>query len=326
MRNFIARSVLAVAMFVLVVVARPISEQLQPAPGSPAATASSAASLDQWNKIAGTTESVLTAVAILIAGIWTWLLFIRQRLRYPRANLEHRVRHWTTGSTTVLHVAVRVSNVGSVLIKVQSAMTRLYQLDPLDEPIRRAVESKGDAVAPNASEAKWPILVERACKWTDDSYEIEPGESDEFLFDFFLSSDVRRVQVYSHLTNRSKARRHVLRNLRLLIRDRGKSNKDRAVRRLVDIFRRRDYGWNVSSVYSFLEDPRHGESSKQTSAENQSGATQEKKRSSPASSETTITMSDKAKPGNVDKRVPSEAPETRQGPPKAPPSHPPSKK
>ena len=42
-----------------------------------------------WATIITLAKDVLTGAAIILGGIWTYMLFIRTRQKYPRANITH---------------------------------------------------------------------------------------------------------------------------------------------------------------------------------------------------------------------------------------------
>ena len=42
----------------------------------------------------GALESVATIIALVVAGLWTHMLFIENRIDKPRAKTSHKVHHW----------------------------------------------------------------------------------------------------------------------------------------------------------------------------------------------------------------------------------------
>lgn len=291
--------------------------------------------LETANTWAALIEAILTAAAILAGAWWTWRLFLRQRLHYPRANVEHRISHWPASENKrALHCAVRVMNVGSVLITFRSVMVRIYQLVPPPEEVQKALEKGDDPVASNEGEAPWEIIHERTCKWEDECYEIEPGESDEFLFDFFVDRSVAGIQVYSHLSNAKKSRRRILRNTYTYCQQRWKQTNEPTFGRYWDVFQRRQYGWNLSTIHDLTRKATYGDEKEGSETANspQDEGTGSPKGEDPrtitgeAVGGEALVMSEKAKPAPVDKQGPPKAPGgTRQGPPKAQPRRPPKK-
>lgn len=159
--------------------------------------------------IADGAASVATVIGLVIAGVWTWRLFVKQRLHYPRANVEHRVAHWRVGDQVLLRVTVRLTNVGSVLLQVKGIKAVIEQLLPLPDDVTAALAEGRDPVAAGQSEILWDNIGERTCDFTENRREVEPGEIDECTFDFVLPGAVRKIQVYSHVQNLSKSDENV---------------------------------------------------------------------------------------------------------------------
>jgi hypothetical protein len=181
------------------------------------------ASIARWKDAIGVIQSSLTSVGILVAGVWGLWLFVNQRQRNPHANVEHGVNDWpATPDMQVVRLTVRVTNVGNVMIRLNMIRAWVQQLVPAPPDIIAALNDACDPIAQNESEMQWPLIAQRECQWprADQWREIEPGESDEFHFDFRVPSAVRRVAVYSYVRN---------------------------------IRRSREGGWNTTTVYALDE-------------------------------------------------------------------------
>ena len=75
--------------------------------------------LTQWETIAGIAESVATVIALLVAGVWTYRLFIKNRTSYPRVALEIKSRvQDISESCRIVRVEIHVTNEGQVLLPV----------------------------------------------------------------------------------------------------------------------------------------------------------------------------------------------------------------
>ena len=80
---------------------------------------------------------------------------------------------------------------------------------PLPADVASALARGGDPVERDSTEVVWETLGDRLKDFSKDSCEVEPGEVDEFLFDFVISPDVTKVQFYSHVENVKKWKRNV---------------------------------------------------------------------------------------------------------------------
>lgn len=104
---------------------------------------------------------------------------------------------------------VRVENIGSVLIQVRCIRAVLTQVVPTPSDVEVAVKASADPVDRDSTEVVWETLGDRQKDFSKDGCEIEPGEADEFIFDFVIGHDLRKVQFYSHVENVRKFRRNV---------------------------------------------------------------------------------------------------------------------
>jgi hypothetical protein len=155
-------------------------------------------------------QAVLTSLAILVGGSWSYLLFVRRRQRYPRANLKHEITHRTIGDGFVLlRVTATVTNNGEVLLSLACAETRVQQVVPAPADLLGAAKKGKDPLAEGETEVEWPILFSRQSKWDKDEFQIEPGESDQILYDFVLKDDVTAVEVYTYLKNEEVKKREI---------------------------------------------------------------------------------------------------------------------
>lgn len=181
--------------------------------------ASSSPAVELWKDLAGPAESTFTILAILAAALW----FFLRRQRLPHANVRHDIKYWHVGNRIVLHVIVTIANVGDVVLRLRSMKMRIQQLLPTPPDIRADILAARDPVQQGETEILWPDIATRECNWKwREVREIEPGETDEFHFDFALPPEIMAVEVYTHTSNRRKRFRRI--------------------------------GWNATSLCAFSED------------------------------------------------------------------------
>jgi len=150
-------------------------------------------------------ETICKIGALIVGGIWAWKGFIRNRLRFPSATLEHVITSWSDENKTFLHVKVRVTNTGNILIKLSKGKTWVEKLTPLPSKVRKALRT-GAPIAKRGQEIDWSLIEKRELAAAD-AKEIEPKESDELNFDFVIDNRISRVLVYTHLENEVKGLR-----------------------------------------------------------------------------------------------------------------------
>ena len=161
-------------------------------------------SAKDWFQMA---TNVATIIALFVSALWSWRLFVRERLTFPRAELDITVYDAIIESRKrLVHVAVKVVNVGHVLLRPQRVELRIRQVIPIDKAIASTLQTGYDPVPNGKREMKWPLIVQR--NWTE-AVELEPGESDTLHADFVLERDVRLVQLYTFVSNPTQKRHNV---------------------------------------------------------------------------------------------------------------------
>ena len=165
--------------------------------------------MDFLLKLGATLESFATAVALVVAGIWTYIAFIRERIRFPRLATQIICIPVSIPEGWILHVDVRIDNLGTVLAKVGSAELRLRQMVPLPEDVDESVQGGYDPVAIGETEIPWICLAQRWWDCKSRGLEIEPNETDSLHADFFVPAEVSVVEFYLYLANEKKHKKGI---------------------------------------------------------------------------------------------------------------------
>ena len=96
--------------------------------------------LKDWVDIA---QSVVTIVAVIVGGIWTYDVFIKERRDYPHANIEHKITHLSLANKNwLLRVGLDLTNAGNSLMRIDESFIRIQQILP-------AASCDNDPCAPN---------------------------------------------------------------------------------------------------------------------------------------------------------------------------------
>ena len=148
-------------------------------------------------------ESAAKVIALAFGGWWTWKAYVRKRVKFPSAKVEHTINHWEDAGIKFLRVTLRITNTGNVLIPVGEGCTWIQRVTPMPQEICDAVALGQDPVQQDTTEFGWIQIGERNLNAAA-GFEIEPGESEEFHFDFIIHSNVSRLLVYSYLENSTK--------------------------------------------------------------------------------------------------------------------------
>lgn len=167
-------------------------------------------SLDALKTLAEAIQALVTALGLVAAGLWSYLLFVRNRQRYPRADLHHEVSVLDlTQKETLIHVRIVLKNIGGVLIRAILAQVHIGLVLPLQPEVAGSLRKGEDLVENQGSDIRWKTLGQRECSWKESPCEVEPGETEEFHFDIVIPSEIKVVEVYSYLKNEAKRKRSI---------------------------------------------------------------------------------------------------------------------
>src|SRR5690242_12717437 len=149
-------------------------------------------------------QAIATIIAIIAGGIWTYLLFVEQRQRFPHLKLEHQIMHVPLPEHRMLLVLdVTHSNVGAIKINFSTADIRIYGLKHtpgLSGDMIARLNKEGRAPDEIEPTAIWGLLAQQAQDWKRDLF-IEPGESDQLHYEFVLSEDDGPLLIYTYYRN-----------------------------------------------------------------------------------------------------------------------------
>ena len=161
--------------------------------------------LDTKKKWLETIQSAITIGAIILGGVWSYMLFISQRERAPHAIVEVKTSVLKlTDEVNLIQVTLKFQNTGHVLIPVIDASARLATVLPLlgcalndtcaTRELNAALENQDRA----ADKFDWPVLADRDSNTPNP---VEPGETTNLQFEFAIPAYVKVVRVYGFVKN-----------------------------------------------------------------------------------------------------------------------------
>lgn len=144
-------------------------------------------------------QAVATIGAVLVGGFWTYMMFIRRRSMYPKLRLTHTVYTRNIDEEhRFLRVTLTFENQSNVLVKIREITSRILQLEPWPDDII----SPGLELGHNHASFEWPYVDYRDID--PQKVEIEPGELDEYCFDYVVDREIKAVIFYSWIKNLRK--------------------------------------------------------------------------------------------------------------------------
>lgn len=155
-------------------------------------------------------SNIIETIAIIVGGTWTYILFIKNREKYPKADIIQNVTHVRLDKSHILiRVDLKLVNTGKVLLSGLDTENRIQQILPLPRTVKKAVERGKDPVEKGESEVLWPMIGERQVTLEKELAEIEPGEDESIQFDYVVGSGVKVVQVYTYVRNIFKSKKEI---------------------------------------------------------------------------------------------------------------------
>ena len=156
-------------------------------------------------------QALLISIGIVVGGIWTYFIFVRERLSFPKVNIDLNIEDENIDhppDKRIIHVEIQLKNIGRVILKSDYSELRLRKVVPIPEEISSIVEKGDDPVAEGRTEIEWPLIAkQREWQWKDKDFEIEPGETDFFHADYIINSDIKVVEFYFYLANAKKRKK-----------------------------------------------------------------------------------------------------------------------
>jgi hypothetical protein len=140
-----------------------------------------------FKDIVSVIQAIVTTIAIVVGGVWSYFLFFKKRQRFPRANISHQIFHkHISNGKTLLNVKTIINNAGDVLLSLESGRVNVNKILPVSSEMVDLIKSGEDIVDESKREVDWPLIGTRSFKWAKGRCEIEPRENDHFPCDFIM--------------------------------------------------------------------------------------------------------------------------------------------
>jgi len=160
-------------------------------------------------------KSFTEMVAVVIAGIWTYELYIKNRYDHPYPKIRHEIKHYFMEKGFIyISVFVTVTNEGKTKLDLGSGkmiLRQVPQLSPANqEVLENTIKNKQEDYIRLGKVEKlfidegqrigWVTLGTREWKQLRGGLkELEPGQTREIQFDFLLlENDVQSVEAISY--------------------------------------------------------------------------------------------------------------------------------
>jgi len=167
-------------------------------------------------------QSFVETMAIIVAGVWAYERFIKNREDYPYPKIEQRCEHHVLEDNLIyLSVFVTVTNQGKTKLDLNGAKIIVRQVSPLLGEIKKLLKDERqnfdedkirsgnvkEIFVDQGQRLRWTTLGDREWKGERGKInELEPGQTREFQFDFLLlEDDVKIIEAISYFNNEKTA-------------------------------------------------------------------------------------------------------------------------
>lgn len=156
--------------------------------------------METFKQIVDIAGQIIATGAIVVGGLWTYRLFVRQRTGVARANLTqtlHKIPLTETHALVRLDLAVE--NIGSTPVRPRTAEAFVYGLRPIADTALVKLNSVRPAQGETDDTLDWPELAMRDMNLQEEDFSVEPGETAHLWVDFVIPAHTETYQVYSRV-------------------------------------------------------------------------------------------------------------------------------
>lgn len=151
-----------------------------------------------------TVQSILTSLALVVGGAWTYYNYVYRRERFPRAEVRIDASSFSETEWTYLTVKIYIKNIGQLLLPVKRIVARVQQVSPFTHECEPKYHPNADGVV-----LDWRTLTERIMECPPGELELEPNEIHEIDFEFLLDPNIRIIKITAYIPNARKVRQGI---------------------------------------------------------------------------------------------------------------------
>ncbi len=153
-----------------------------------------------WTATIAALASIVQMIAICIGGLWTYVVFIRQRADQFRADVSLAARVVASDSDVrLLRVLVDVKKIGQIELCPHRIEVDISTIKKFGE---RIIDATAQSVEEPGSEVlltRWPSTNSCTIALKNKHLILEPNELERYSVEFFLPLDIEIMQVSAGL-------------------------------------------------------------------------------------------------------------------------------
>ena len=164
-------------------------------------------------------KSITEGIAIVIAGIWTYEVYIKNRYDYPYPKIQQHIKFYKLGNKfNYLSVFITVTNEGKTKLDLSNGVIYVRKVLPLSPAIKNLIlesnltdiregenlqtektqvgDIENKLFIDHGQRVGWRTLGKRS--WREKFNKFEPGQTREIQFDFLFNDEVDVVEIISY--------------------------------------------------------------------------------------------------------------------------------
>ena len=151
-----------------------------------------------WPTTLGAVSDIAQTIALVVAGVWTYHLFVRQRISRHRAEVGLSAQVIARDQeSALLRVTLTISNVGQVELCPYKATIRIQEVQRVGSKLSIPASKDGGALPEHERIPAYRELVKCRIDLKEDALTLEPDESERYYADFLLAQGSGLIQVYA---------------------------------------------------------------------------------------------------------------------------------
>lgn len=161
-----------------------------------------------WDALAALTavQATVTVSAVLVGGVFAYYKLDLFREFHPHLTIEQSISHRRVGTTsTHMSVTARVHNSSKIAVSIREALYRIQVVSPTTDEEVEGVYQEYSRNNVDENYMPWPIDSESLYRWDDHTFVIEPGGTDQEVFEFLVPPDLESVLVYAYFSREQGA-------------------------------------------------------------------------------------------------------------------------
>jgi len=168
--------------------------------------------LELFEKTAELINHILTSVGVVVGAFWSYHLFIKNRQKYPKAEIDHKIeiKDIENGEFQLITLIITIKNISQILLPIEEYNIEIFKVIPsleLSDKIEKGYFNKYPSYEIPSNESIFKVT-----KKTKSNMEIEPTEKILLAHNVVIPKGLQTISVHSVVYNPSKSKKQFVWN------------------------------------------------------------------------------------------------------------------